>query len=520
MTVVNAAAPMKTVADPNSEYESLKMAWLKSRAFCSGQDYVKAFDGRLDTINFQNILIPFSPTMTEQQYTFYKAEAELPGIIAEFSKMIVGGLLRKNPTVKLPPGLPPEATDWIVNSFNKDDTPLMSFLDSALSEEIQTSRAWVLVDYPSADKDNVPEDVKDSLKPYPTILAAENIINWKYSETEFGKSRLEKVIVRGYEEVEDPDNEFHPKLVDTVYVHELVDDKYQIRVFQMTTDRADVSVVSGQRIQKTDPIKPVLKETITDIMIEGKQLDFIPAWPLNGKVAAVTPMLMALIDKEAAIYNKISRRNHLLYGAATYTPVIISDITDEQFDAIVRKGLGSWLQLPVGSDAKILDTPTAALADMDRAIAAAIEEMAKLGIRMLTPETNQSGVALDIRNAAQTAKLGSLSAKISSTMQQIIAFMLSWRYGVEVKASDVIFKLSEDFSPLAVGDTWMTLATEWYQAALIPRSVWIQLLKQNDMLPSDYDDEKGKLEITADQDAVMAKQAEASYADQLQNQGA
>ena len=107
MAVINAAqASVKTVADPNASYESLYPLWTKSRAVCNGERFVKDLDSMIDVVGFNNLLIPFSPTMTQQQYNFYKAEAELPGITAEFAKMLVGGLLRKSPTFKFPAGVP------------------------------------------------------------------------------------------------------------------------------------------------------------------------------------------------------------------------------------------------------------------------------------------------------------------------------------------------------------------------------------------------------------------------------
>jgi hypothetical protein len=146
---------------------------------------------------------------------------------------------------------------------------------------------------------------------------------------------------------------------------------------------------------------------------------------------------------------------------------------------------------------------------------ASIEEMAKMGIRMLSPETAQSGVALDIRNAAQNAQMGVLNTKISNTMRQIIAFMIRWKYNIEIKIDDVQFELSADFNPTPLGADWLRLATEWYEKGLIPRSVWLQILKQNDMLSPDYDDEAGKQEITADMDAVM-KATNPDYAKTLE----
>jgi hypothetical protein len=65
-------------------------------------------------------------------------------------------------------------------------------------------------------------------------------------------------------------------------------------------------------------------------------------------------------------------------------------------------------------------------------------------------------------------------------------------------SSDITFNLSNDFSPTPLGADWLRLATEWYQGGLIPRGVWLSILKQNDLLEPDYDDIKGQEEINGD----------------------
>ncbi len=519
MAVVNAASANKTVADPNAEYESLRLLWKRSRAVCSGERFVKEYDGFIDVNNFTNLLLPFSPSMTQRQYDFYKAEAELPGIVAQFAKMLVGGLLRKQPALTLPKELPPEVYNWIMNEFCQDDNSIISFLDTALWEELQTSRAWVYVDYPAVENpDSLSLDEIAKLKPYPVLWQAESVINWRVSSDGRGKSILNRVIVRSYEEFFEV-NEFHPTYRDTVKVHELDENGfYQIRIYQQNNDANSVQVVNGQVQKEYSTKKPVfiLIDTVTNILSNGERLTMIPAWPLNGNVAPAEPVLMPVVDKELNLYNKISRRNHLLYGASTYTPIIISDMSDEDFDNVTAAGLGSWIRLRQGDSATVLETPTAALQDMDRAIGASIEEMAKMGIRMLTPESAQSGIALEIRNAAQTAQLGSLNTKVSNTLKQIIAFMINWRYNLQITPQDVNFSLSADFNPVPLGADWLRLVTEWYQQGLVPRSIWLQILKQNDIVPPDYDDEVGKLEITADMEAVMKSQGSPEYAQQLE----
>jgi hypothetical protein len=525
MAVNASTAAVKTVADANASYESLRPLWVKSRAACRGERFVKDYDRILSSTMGGNLLIPFSPSMTQDQYDFFRAEAEWPGITSQFAKMLVGGLLRKQPTLNLPDSMDKtikeEAQKWIINDFGKDDSPLTSFMDEALWEEVQTSRAWIFVDYPQTAPDMLPEEAK-KIKPYPVLHMAEAIVNWKTSTDATGKTVLERVHVRGYSEEYDNDQyEFHPRLVETVWVHELIEGCYQVRIYKVKADAVEVPVQNGDKQIDVDNSAVFELEDTIPVLYNGEPLDTIPAWPLNGNIEAGEPLLTAIVDKEVSLYNKLSRRNHLLYGAATYTPVIIdSELTDAQFEDIVESGLGTWIHLK-GPQAKAeaLKTPTEALKDFDLAIKATIEEMAKLGIRMLTPETDQSGVALEIRNAAQTAQLGSLNNKICNTMKQIIAFMINWRYDLELTAGDIDFCLSTDFNPMPVGDEWLRLATEWYQAGLIPRSAWLSLLKHNEMLAPDYDDEEGQKEINEDEFVVpKTKELDMKFGQDMENE--
>jgi hypothetical protein len=497
-------ATPKTVADPCDSYESMKELWTRSRAVCRGEKFVKSCDKVIDTLTFKNFLIPFSPTMTQQQYTFYKAEAELPGISGQFGKTLVGGLLRKAPTLKFPDGVPDEAQKWIMHSFGKDDSPILTFMDEILWEEIQTNRAWIFIDYANVpNPDAVDPEILKKLKPYPVIHKAENIINWKTTE-EYGRCKLSMVIVAGYtEEYDDDQYQFHPKLVDTRWVHELnAEGNYQVRIYKEQADTKNVEYQNGEKVSKVSGSKPtfVLVDTLP-VKVNGNLIQEIPAWPLNGSIEPEEPLMTPIIDKEIALYNKISRRNHLMYGAATYTPYVKGNITDEQFGAVADAGLGSWLHIqdPDGS-IEIVQTPTEALNDMLLAIAAGYEEIAKLGVRMLAPETgDQSGVALELRNASQQAQLASLNTKVSNIMRQVITFMVNWRYELEIDSADVEFELSKDFIATPKGADWLRLATEWYQSGLIPRDDWLFLLKQNDMLKPEYDDEEGQKEINSDE---------------------
>ena len=487
------------VADPCPAYSSMKKIWEKNRAVCGGERFVKEYDGLLDTLYFSNLLIPFSPSMSAQQYEFYKAEAELPGLVSLYAKFIVGGLLRKQPHLELPDYLPKEARSWILDEFGQDSSPLSVFLAEALNEELITGSSWVYIDYPSITEEQA-YTLEEPLSPYPILYKAENIINWRVAVDPLtGQQLLSSAIIRAYEEIY-PDDEFHPRYVDTVWVHEIVNGYYQVRKFIANKDETPF-FVNGSVYNEYSPSgeKFNLIDTQSDFYVQGERLRFIPLWPLTGQIGVEEPFITPLVDKEVSLYNKMSRRNHLLYGASTFTPVVASDMSDEEFDELVSSGLGSWLRVRQGEAISVLETPTDALKDMEKAILSSIEEMAKMGIRMLSPESAQSGIALTIRNAAQTATLGLLNTQISNTLTNILAFMLEWKYGKPVPSSDVVFNLSADFQPTQIGADWMRLVTEWYESQLIPRTTWLQILKQNDILPSDYDDEDAANEINSDE---------------------
>jgi hypothetical protein len=285
------------------------------------------------------------------------------------------------------------------------------------------------------------------------------------------------------------------------------------------SDDKGVGYQNGERQTNVKNVAP--KFVLVDTIIPYKNnevLTEIPAWPLNGQIEPSEPILTPIIDKEIALYNKISRRNHLMYGAATYTPVVMGNVTDDQFEAIVEAGLGSWLHVndPEGK-IDVLKTPTEALKDMQNAIKDGYEEIAKLGVRMLAPESgDQSGVALELRNASQTAQLASLNTKVSNTMRQVITLMINWRYDLDIDSSDVDFTLSSDFIATQKGADWLRLATEWYQSGLIPRNDWLFLLQQNDMLRPDYDDDDGQAEIDQDENVVTPREQHDAQAEQFE----
>jgi len=503
--VKTAANTNKTgVETPSASYQSLKPMWKKARAILQGQDHAKAHDEYLEP-DYNNLLLPFSPSMSQAQYDFYKSEAELPGLTTQYARVLISALLRKPSEMTLPDDIPEGAEDWLTKDLTLDGASMFNFLDAAIWEELQTSRAWVYVDRPSIsdeELESMSTEERDMISPYPVLMQAENVINTQVKTHPITRVKvLSRFITRYLSEEYTENNPWHPNYIDTVADHYLDDQgKLVIDYYRKNSGNHEVNALNGEISQEyEDSVDGGFEKYDTAYPQKfGERLSIIPAWPLNGQLDAVEPVLMPLIDREVALYNKVSRRNHLLMGAATYTPVVQSDMTDEEFAELVNAGLGTWLRVRKDETITVLETPTGALADMDRAIEATVGEMAKMGIRMLSPEQAASGIALEIRNASQTAQLGTLNAKISGTIQEILSFMINWKYNLETTGNDITFNLSSDFAATVGGEGAMRLVAEWYQSGIISRDTFVTIAKFNDFLPADYDDEEAIAAIQVD----------------------
>lgn len=510
----------KTVGTPRAEYLSVQYEWQKNRAVIQGQSYVKDYDTVPNVT--RNILLPFNSTMTTKQYDHYKAEAELPGISSQYAKMLSGGLLRKNPLLEISSSEfdIEEAREWLLYRFGQNNESIVSFLDSALWEELQTSRAWIQIDYPNIDLNTLTPEQRAKICPYPILHTAENIINWRTNTNPItGESQLSMVITRFFRDYPSSENPYHTDTLDTVQVHYLdsegyytIDTYVNARQSSIGPTYIDGSTYQAYSDMNTDDWQ--LVDQNTNILMNGQRLSFIPFVPLNGSVEIVDAVFTPIVDREIALYNKISRRNHLLYLAATYTPVVRSDnLTEQQKDQLAAQGLGTWMFVGKDDIVETLSTPTNALRDMETAITAGYDELTRIGVKMLSLEPNNadsSGIALQIRNASQNAQIATLNAKVSEAMKRIIHIMLAWKYNTTIDISDIRFNLSSDFNRIASNSETTRIISEWYQAGIIPRSVFVEIMKNNDILPSDYSDETAMNEIESDPLVLSPAQANAN----------
>ena len=471
----------KNVASARKEHDDMRPRWEKIRAIAAGETEVKEYDNTVRTSGGR-LLIPFSPTMESDRYQFYKSEAQFLGFTGDFIKSSIGAMLRKEPDIELTEEAPDDAVDWIRNQFTGDDKPLIAFLDEAILDHTLTGNTWVWVDYD--------ENLE---RPIPVLLSGESVINWRIGEhPTAGKGQLVMLVVKT-SEAKRGTNEFHDDYIDVVRVHDINEKgQYRLRRFEQNE--------SG-KWEETFSIIPTMASAVGVRSTEEEDsIPFIPVFPLSGSAGMSSPYIQEFADAEVGHYNANSRRNHLLYGSSSYTPVVTGDLDEVARKLITDAGIGGLWFLPAGATADTLSTPTSQLKDLEAAIAAAKDNMAKLGSRALAPEASsrESGVSLDIRNSTASASLAAYSRRLAASMRQVVTFMVNWRYRVKIDENDVQFTLSTNFTRTSAGDTAVKFALELFKAKIIPAAELIRVCKDNDFLPADLDEEGLDAAVTAE----------------------
>jgi len=128
MSLVKTAAntQKRGVETPSASYLSMKPLWKKARAVLQGEAHAKAHDEYVER-DYSNLLLPFSPSMSQPQYDFYKSEAELPGLTTQYARVLISALLRKPSQLNLPEELPEDAYDWITKDITLDGASMFNF---------------------------------------------------------------------------------------------------------------------------------------------------------------------------------------------------------------------------------------------------------------------------------------------------------------------------------------------------------------------------------------------------------
>ena len=413
------------VAKAHEEYFAYAPLWLRYRACLGGQEAVKLHDRLYPDIR---ILQLYRRGISTEDQRFYASRAYWPAIVSTYAQVLERALLRSAPLIQLPPALEPER-EWLEQQIGENGESLADFLSKMISSELTSSRAWVRTSLAEGGE-----------YPFAEVIPAERVIDWRTAMVD-GRERLVQVrIVRTVSEFnfETFDEEFE----DVIEVHELVEGRYQIRVYRGATSTTTAGLNSSSY---------QLSETLTNISGQSGPIDFLPIFPVNGSIDPVQPLLSHLCNIEIDTYN-LSTRLENLFSAASMPTVVVKDSnlatqTSRDDQIALERGYGSFVYVNSEASVEFLAAPVDAISHFQAEIQSKYELLAKLGIRMLSSEggTNQSGDALRIRNNFSQITLSYLSMLFSRATKRLITELMAWR-GLSFDPNDIDVTLSSSMS--------------------------------------------------------------------------
>ena len=380
----------ETVDTRHNLYMQRLIVWRQIEAALGGDSAVKRFDAT----SGNRILLPLSDQMPAAKYRQFQDNTSFSGLTGAFVEVLHDALLRTPPRFELLPRFASDQSAFF-EQFSKSQT-LLEFLSSLTMLHLATSQAIVYVDYDD-----------QAQRPYAELIDPKTITNWKTNQD----GELIQLFVRR-QRVANNLSTFEEVRRDEIIVHELIQGFYQVRQF----------VNQGNQFELVSTIQPTRR---------NERLTRIPLFFVSGQIEPPAIAIERYFSLEKAIYNATARRDHVLRLASFVTPIVagenLADDEDRQ-QAVIDAGFGNYVFLNQDDTLTFATVPTENLEALERSINDRKMELARLGIRLLTPEQNQpeSGVALSIRNNLQSIRLSSFSTQITSTIREVIQEMLLW----------------------------------------------------------------------------------------------
>ena len=180
------------IETPHPHYSALLDQWSRCRDAMNGQDSVKTAKAKKGSRSLGDKYLPRLPAQTDDEYKAYLMRALWFNASGRTRDGLAGLIFAKNPHID---GVGPD--DEFLDDMDCEETSLNEFAESLTEEVLGVGRVGVLVDNP-----DTPDHVKsaadaeaEGIRPYATIYAAENIINWKTGRVA-NRTKLVQVVLR------------------------------------------------------------------------------------------------------------------------------------------------------------------------------------------------------------------------------------------------------------------------------------------------------------------------------------
>jgi hypothetical protein len=466
-------------------YLSLMDDWLLMERSYKGERAIKAADDfviNVPGIGPQNAqYLPPTQVMLNlgmgqnqagrQMYDAYKKRAVYPGIVRFAIERLVGVLWHKPPLIEVPTVMEPVLKRLTLEG--EDGDCLLRRIHEAL---LGPGRIGLMLDL-----DVDPET--NTARPYIATYTATSILNWDAGnrDDEDAVKTLNLVVLDESEFERQVD--FSWKLIE----------KFRVLALGDLLENEDAGVNYRVATQRATREPPPASDYI-EPNIRGNALQEIPFVFINPKDLMPepdVPPLKPLADLALTIYRGEADYRQTLFMQSQDTLVIIGR---QNTDQAVRIGAGTVIDVPIGGDAKYVGVIAAGLAEQGKALQNDKQEAAQLAGQIIDTISKQkeSGEALGLRIAAQTASLNLISRTAAAGLERILKIAAKW---MGANPEDVSVVPNTDFGdPGLFADELVKLMTAKSMGAPISNETIHDIIADRGLTEKTFEEETAAIE--------------------------
>jgi len=343
----------------------------------------------------------------QQDYDAYKLRAVYPDIYSEAVQAAIGIMHAKPPTISLPP---------VMKEMELNSTLIGESLEMVLARintmQLITGRLGILGD--------IAVEADGSPRPVVVLYTGQAIMDW--DDGVEGREDLDITFLKLNEsaQVRDPaTNKW--KFKERYRICSLVDPVTQ------QVDPESVKTVYGTAVIENDDEIPSLTYTLPGV--RGTPLEgMIPFSFVNSRDLSPEPELPPLLGLANAcmtIYRTEAdyRQSLFMQSQDTLVRIGATDTEDE-----VRVGAGARIDVPVNGDAKFIGVSSQGLPELRKALENDYARAkAKSGqVTDATSRAKESGDALRLRMASQTATLPQIAKAGAAGLEKVLKALATW----------------------------------------------------------------------------------------------
>jgi len=336
-------------------------------------------------------------------YQAYLKRAVFHDFVSDAVEAMIGMMHHKPPVIELP-----AAMEGLREKATPGGETLEHLLRRINEQQLVTGRLGLLLDMPTTP------DPKEPL-PYIALYTAEAITNWdEGAKGEVDLPVLNLVVLN--ESEYERENDFEWKFVN----------KYRVLVLGELSVNEKAAAYRQGLFSSTNGALTYSEAGLMEPSIRGKRLEQVPFVFVNTKDIVPTPdnpPLLGLANLAMAIYRGEADYRQNLFMQGQDTLVVIGGSDEEE----IRTGAGAAIRVRQGGDAKYIGVSSQGLSEQRQSLEndklAAGNKAGQIDTRS---KQRESGDALQVRVAAQTATLNQIALTGAAALQALLRIAATW----------------------------------------------------------------------------------------------